>query len=309
MLDRFGLHHQSVKLAPVKTRLGHVTHWARTEEPHGLFVQLTAASLYEPTRRPHPPAEIHRTPNNHGVDTVEVDIIIWLADNRRHTVRGHLLGNRTRNRNGRAMLGRDHDDHPWAMERDHVVATGGTHTFIIVLRAGRGQGRMTPSGNGGPSPRPATLPAVETSVESAIQYDTNIDDLDPRVWPRVIDLLLAAGAHDAWVTPMVMKKGRPAFTLSALCSEADAEAIRRVIFTETSTIGLRETPVRKFVLPRAEDQVEVGGEAVRIKTALLDGHPVNRSVEWDDVAAAADALGLSAKDVLAAAIAAALDQS
>jgi uncharacterized protein (DUF111 family) len=150
---------------------------------------------------------------------------------------------------------------------------------------------------------------VETPVEPAMQYDANVDDLDPRVWPRVIDLLLAAGAHDAWVTPILMKKGRPAFTLSAMCSEADAEAVRRVIFTETSTIGLRETSLRKFVLPREARDVVVGSESIGVKTAFLDGQPVNRSVEWDDVAAAANALGLSAKEVLAAATAAALDQA
>jgi uncharacterized protein (DUF111 family) len=150
---------------------------------------------------------------------------------------------------------------------------------------------------------------VETPVEPAMQYDANVDDLDPRVWPRVIDLLLAAGAHDAWVTPILMKKGRPAFTLSAMCSEADAEAVRRVIFTETSTIGLRETSLRKFVLPREARDVVVGSESIGVKTAFLDGQPVNRSVEWDDVAAAASALGLSAKEVLAAATAAALDQA
>ena len=121
--------------------------------------------------------------------------------------------------------------------------------------------------------------------------------------------LLHAGAHDAWVTPIVMKKGRPAYTVSALCSPTDADVIRRVMFVETSTIGLRETMIRKFVLPRDERHVDVGGHAVGVKTAYLDGQPVNRSVEWDDVAAAATALGLSAKDVLDAATSAAREPS
>jgi uncharacterized protein (DUF111 family) len=154
-----------------------------------------------------------------------------------------------------------------------------------------------------------TLGVVETSTEPAIQYDANVDDLDPRLWPGVIDSLLAAGAHDAWVTPILMKKGRPAFTVSALCSATDAEAVRRVIFTETSTIGLREREIRKYVLPREQRRVDVDGQAVGVKTAFLDGTPVNRSVEWDDVAAAAHSLGLSPKEVLAAATAAARDRS
>lgn len=150
---------------------------------------------------------------------------------------------------------------------------------------------------------------MDTTVETAMQYEANVDDLDPRLWPRVIDSLLTAGAHDAWITPIVMKKGRPAFTLSALCSASEADAIRRVFFTETSTIGLRESTIRKFVLPRDQRDVDVDGATIGVKTAYLDGAAVNRSVEWDDVAAAATALGLSAKDVLAAATAAAHERT
>ena len=71
------------------------------------------------------------------------------------------------------------------------------------------------------------------------QIEANVDDLDPRIWPRVIEQLLAVGADDAWITPIVMKKGRPAFTLGVLCGDGVADEVRRVIFTETSSIGLR----------------------------------------------------------------------
>lgn len=142
-----------------------------------------------------------------------------------------------------------------------------------------------------------------------VQIEANIDDLDPRLWPHVIDRLLAAGAHDAWATPMLMKKGRPAFTLGVLCDPADVDGLQRLVFTETSTIGMRTFPVVKHALPRRFDSVEVGGASVAIKSASLDGAVVNRSVEWDDVIQAAAALGLSAKDVLAAAIARATDVS
>ncbi|MEM7094934.1 MAG: nickel insertion protein [Actinomycetota bacterium] len=139
-----------------------------------------------------------------------------------------------------------------------------------------------------------------------VQFEANVDDMDPRLWPRVLDRLLAAGSHDAWITPILMKKGRPAMQLGVLCSLDDADDIRDLIFSETTTIGLREFAVRKHVLDRAEASVDVAGERIATKTAF-DGAGVvqNRSVEWDDVAAAADALGLSAKEVLASAIAAA----
>ena len=139
---------------------------------------------------------------------------------------------------------------------------------------------------------------------SAVLLETNVDDLDPRLWPQVLAQLLAAGAGDAWLTPILMKKGRPAHTLSVLCDAARATALRAVVFRETSTLGVRESTVAKHVLARTETTVDVGGHSIRVKTASLDGETVNRNPEWEDVLAAATALGRPAKDVLAEAVAA-----
>lgn len=139
-------------------------------------------------------------------------------------------------------------------------------------------------------------------VEPAVQFDANVDDLDPRVWPVAIQALLDAGASDAWVTPITMKKGRPAFTVSALCTPASAAAVRHAIFEHTSTIGLREYSISKHVLNRWESAVEVDGQHIGVKFAAQNGTVVNRSVEWDDVAAAAVALGRPANEVLQSAI-------
>ena len=133
------------------------------------------------------------------------------------------------------------------------------------------------------------------------QIEANVDDLDPRIWPRVIEQLLTVGADDA-------KKGRPAFTLGVLCDNGVANEVRRVIFTETSSIGLRETIVTKHALPRSFTSVEVEGHPIAIKRADFDGTEVNRSVEWDDVVRVADALGMSANDVLMAALQAVREQ-
>ncbi|MAL66635.1 MAG: hypothetical protein CL413_05505 [Acidimicrobiaceae bacterium] len=140
------------------------------------------------------------------------------------------------------------------------------------------------------------------------QIEANVDDLDPRIWPRVIEQLLAVGADDAWITPIVMKKGRPAFTLGVLCGDGVVDEVRRVIFTETSSIGLRETIVTKHALPRSFTSVEIEGHPIAIKRADFDGTEVNRSVEWDDVVRVADALGMSANDVLVAALQAGREQ-
>lgn len=141
--------------------------------------------------------------------------------------------------------------------------------------------------------------------EVCTQFDTNVDDMDPRLWPGAIEQVMDAGALDAWVTPIVMKKGRPAFCFSALCHEEAVQAVKAAIFQETTTIGIRETTVRRHVLARQQSTIEMKGQTIGVKTAYgmsanNDG-PVNQSIEWDDVAAAAKALGLSAKEVLRAA--------
>lgn len=138
---------------------------------------------------------------------------------------------------------------------------------------------------------------------SAVVLETNVDDLDPRVWPHVLARLMAAGASDAWLTPILMKKGRPAHTLHVLAPSSLLQPLRDTIFAETSAIGLREHPVTKLALPRRGASVDVGGQPVRVKLALVDGVVVNAQPEYDDVAAAATALGLPVKVVLARAAA------
>lgn len=133
----------------------------------------------------------------------------------------------------------------------------------------------------------------------------NIDDLDPRLWPGVIDRLLSAGAVDAWLTPILMKKGRPAHTVHVMCATSKADGLRRALFEETSTIGVRTMRVGKHALEREFVQVDVGGQTVRVKLARLDGEVVNIAPEFDDVARAAAALGRPVKAVLAAASSAA----
>jgi uncharacterized protein (TIGR00299 family) protein len=141
---------------------------------------------------------------------------------------------------------------------------------------------------------------IDGSTESVV-LSANVDDLDPRLWPAVLARLLDAGADDAWLTPILMKKGRPAHTLSVLTDRGRAESLRRVVFTETSTIGLREQVVTKHALARELRTVDVDGESVRVKVALLDGAVVNATPEFDDVVAAASRLGRPVKSVLAAA--------
>jgi uncharacterized protein (DUF111 family) len=143
------------------------------------------------------------------------------------------------------------------------------------------------------------------TTTQALVLESNVDDLDPRLWPAVLSALFAAGASDAWLTPILMKKGRPAHTLSVLTEPQHADAVRRVVFTESSTIGLRERRVTKRALVRELRTVTVDGVDIAVKVALLDGEVANVAPEYDDVAAAAARLGRPVKAVLAAAVAAA----
>jgi pyridinium-3,5-bisthiocarboxylic acid mononucleotide nickel chelatase len=162
---------------------------------------------------------------------------------------------------------------------------------------------------------PAELPNVVRLVlgESAdspaaggsVVLEANVDDLDPRLWPGVLDALFAAGASDAWLTPILMKKGRPAHTISVLCRPHVVGDVQAAVFATTSTIGLRVAPVGKVALERASASVEVLGGRVGVKLAVSDGRVVNVSVEYEDVAALARSTGVPVKEALRAATAAA----
>jgi uncharacterized protein (TIGR00299 family) protein len=174
--------------------------------------------------------------------------------------------------------------------------------------------RVQRVGMGAGARDPAELPNVvrlvlgepaEPQPAGPVVLETNVDDLDPRLWPGVLEALFAAGASDAWLTPILMKKGRAAHTLSALCRPDEVTAVQAAVFATTSSIGLRVVPVGKVALERTQTSVEVLGGTVGVKVAVHDGRVVNVSVEYEDVAALARHLGLPTKEALRAATAAA----
>ena len=143
------------------------------------------------------------------------------------------------------------------------------------------------------------------ATDSMWVLETNVDDMDPRVWPTVLAALLEAGAADAWLVPIVMKKGRPAHTLCVLARNGEREALRDTVFTLTSTIGVRETQVSRAALHRDWQAVTLPGGEVRIKVALRAGRIVHATPEFDDAAALARARDVPVRQVLDEAIAAA----
>jgi uncharacterized protein (DUF111 family) len=123
--------------------------------------------------------------------------------------------------------------------------------------------------------------------------EANVDDVTGEVLAHSVSQLLAAGAHDAWITPIVMKKGRPAHTVSVLCDPASVETLREMLVRETGTLGVRRSMLRRWPERRTEVTVDVGGHTVRVKLAEHRVKP-----EFDDAAAAAAALGVPVRDVL-----------
>ena len=192
-----------------------------------------------------------------------------------------------------------------------LASAWGPQPAMAVEAVGVGAGGRDPAGHPnvlrifrGLGATGAGLPPSAPETQGPLLLECNVDDLDPRVWPAVIAALLEAGASDAWLTPILMKKGRPAHTLSALVDTTRAPAVRAAIFRETSTIGLREQRVGKTALDREMVAVDVDGQRVAVKLARHDGVVVNAQPEYDDVVRAAAALGRAVHDVLSEAAAA-----
>ncbi len=184
-----------------------------------------------------------------------------------------------------------------------TVATGwGSQPAMVTSEVGVGAGGRDPEGHANVL-RLLVGSSVTTDQEPGADHllilETNVDDLDPRLWPEVITAVLAAGALDAWLTPILMKKGRPAHTFRALVDPAVAAEVRRTIFRETSTIGIRTLAVERHALPRETTSVRVGGLDISVKLARLDGQVINAQPEYDDVLRAAAVLGLPVVEVLA----------
>ena len=126
-----------------------------------------------------------------------------------------------------------------------------------------------------------TLPEQKSSDEMWL-LEANVDDSTPEVIAYAIDKLLTAGAVDAWITPIIMKKGRPAFLLSALCTEINKTAVEDVVFAETSSIGVRWQQIRRTVADRSMVDVQTEWGTVGVKVAERDGQVINVAPEFGD---------------------------
>src|SRR6266511_5103362 len=144
--------------------------------------------------------------------------------------------------------------------------------------------------------RHRTAPSLEPAGGDVV-LETNVDDLNPELYEYVLERLFQGGVQDAWLTPIVMKKGRPAVTVSVLCSAERAEAVRGILFRETGTLGIRSTPVTKEALERELLKVETSHGPVAVKVGFMEGRAITVAPEYEDCARAAREAGVPARDV------------
>ena len=143
-----------------------------------------------------------------------------------------------------------------------------------------------------------------TAQPEAVVIEANVDDMSPELLAPLIDSLIASGAADAWLTPIVMKKGRPAFTVSALTTHDSAERVADTMFRESTTFGIRTSRVGKEALEREWAEVTVAGEALRVKVARRGGTITAASPEHEDALRVSRTTGIPLKEVYRAAVAA-----
>ena len=156
--------------------------------------------------------------------------------------------------------------------------------------------------------RPNVLRAMlyepAASAETVLIVEANLDDMNPEWVEPLMEALFHAGARDAWVAPITMKKGRPALKVGALCTEANREGVASAILRESTSIGVRFWPVARRVLDRELVRVKTRYGEVDVKVASEGGRIVNIAPEYESCRAAAARAGVPIKELYAAAIAA-----
>lgn len=144
--------------------------------------------------------------------------------------------------------------------------------------------------------------------DSVTVLEANLDDLNPQVFGYVMERALAEGALEVFGTPVQMKKNRPGMLLTVLARPADAERLARLIFTETTTLGVRMRTEDRRVLARREVKVSTPWGEVRMKVASLNGAVSHYAPEYEDCRRIAEERGLPLKQVMQEALRAYLEK-
>ncbi|MDR0713770.1 MAG: nickel pincer cofactor biosynthesis protein LarC [Bacteroidales bacterium] len=136
-----------------------------------------------------------------------------------------------------------------------------------------------------------------TSTTDAVLMECNIDDMNPERYAYVMERLFTAGAADVFLQNIVMKKTRPAVLLSVLCTPEKEAEMEKILFTETTTLGLRCRQVKRKTLDRQTEWVDTPWGKVRVKKAFLNQKELKTKPEYDDCEAIAQKNGIRIDDI------------
>ncbi|MEL7587262.1 MAG: nickel pincer cofactor biosynthesis protein LarC [Prolixibacteraceae bacterium] len=138
---------------------------------------------------------------------------------------------------------------------------------------------------------------ADLQTAEAVVLECNIDDMNPEHYDFILDQLFQAGASDAWLTPVIMKKSRPANVLSVLCAGHLTSQMKTVIFTNSTSIGIREYRVKKNMLRRELVTLNTSFGPVQVKQSYYNGRLVTSKPELEDIRRLALANGVSLQEI------------
>jgi uncharacterized protein (TIGR00299 family) protein len=127
----------------------------------------------------------------------------------------------------------------------------------------------------------------DAEITDTLVLECNIDDMNPERYSYVMERLFESGADDVFLKTIMMKKSRPAVLLSVLCPPEKISIIENILFTETSTLGIRYSTVKKKMLAREIETIDTPWGKVRVKKAYYKGQAIRRKPEYEDCAAIA----------------------
>jgi len=137
------------------------------------------------------------------------------------------------------------------------------------------------------------------SDEKVVVMETNIDDMNPQYYEMVMKKLLASGALDVFIENIIMKKGRPAVKLSVISAESEADKMANIVFSETTTIGIRLYRAERKVLEREVKKIKTKYGLIRFKISRLRGRIVTCTPEYEDLKTISEKTDIPIKDIAA----------
>lgn len=140
-------------------------------------------------------------------------------------------------------------------------------------------------------------PNHEHIDDDMIKIEVNLDDISGEVLGYMMDLLIEAGANDVYYTPIYMKKNRPGVLLQLLCDRKQLDEMKKILFKETTTLGVRYYPLSVHRTERRFKKVQIDGGTVTVKVGLYDGEIIQYAPEYEDCKQIAQSLGMPLKKV------------